>query len=1120
MRRTLILTGILLMAFSSLIAGNGSPLADPRAIVIWENARITVLTDRLLRLEWSENSVFEDSASLTFVNRKMPVPAFTCSLEKGWHILRTDWLELAYKEGGGRFNGKNTRITLTALEPKTVWHPGLDDNQNLKGTTRTLDETEGAETVTLEPGIISRSGWAVVDDSGTPLLSEESLPWAAERQAGKGYQDIYFFGYGHDYRQALQDFTLVAGRIPLPPRYTFGYWWSRYWTYSDTELRALVQDFKEQKLPLDVLVIDMDWHETFGLSLRQPQFDAVGERKGWTGYTWNKKLFPDPEGFLDWAHAQGLKVALNLHPASGITSAEDKYESFRAAFDPESKAKYTYNYALEDSAWARAYLDTIIHPLEKQGVDLWWLDWQAWRESRKVKGLSNTFWLNHVFFTDAQSQGQKRPLILHRWGGLGNHRYQIGFSGDTFISWKSLEYLPYFTATAGNVGYGYWSHDIGGHMGEAGTPELYLRWLQYGVFSPILRTHATKNNELERRVWMFPELGDAMKEALLLRHALVPYIYSQARKCTDTGISLCRPLYWDEPESVEAYDNPDDYYFGDDLLACPVTQPTDADGLVVKDIWLPKGKWFDTVHGALIEGGQKVTLDYALDEIPLFARAGAVIPKISAEQQVSENPDAYILDVYPGADGGCEIYEDDGVSQGYLQGIFATFDISQKQERKRLCLNISERRGTYPGMKDAIAWKLRFIHRLAPSYVRVNGADIPFSKEEKQGCWSYDGETLSVVVSLAPCSAREAVSCELSFVSFAEEDFAALDWLPGILHRLPEVTRLMKDEVNRLDPIANIPVALQEYGSLPSRLAYFPSQAVDEIHAFHKGFLDGLARSVTELEGGDKAVLRRCLRLISYKPCAAPQPRINIEPAESDTSCVVRISAGKVTVANSLTYREGKPKQEIRFTLDGSEPDASSGLYSKHFRLARTAVVTARAYLPGLLPSLSEQKVFHLDWAEKVSYAHPCSQKYPGSGALALADGTFGSQYDYKRDWVGWEGADAIVTCKLKREMRVREISVRFLRDQNVWIFHPLSVSIEVSSDGRNYQSVLQKNLPYSADQFDTTDILTVSAKMDVPRSCKYLRVKAENIGVCPYWHRGDGGKAWVFMDEIIIDGE
>jgi alpha-glucosidase len=216
-------------------------------------------------------------------------------------------------------------------EKKIVWKPGTEDAGNLLGTARTLDTVRGS--VKLEPGLISRDGWTVIDDSNRALFDSTDFaftqgeqspwPWVILRPAGDR-QDWYFFGYGHDYKRALYDFTRVAGKIPLPPRFAFGAWWSRYWSYTDQEFEQLIQEFHTHDTPLDVLVMDIDWHPTFSEVAGNNKLDASGHKLGWTGYSWNKLLFPDPTQFLADMHEQGLKTTLNIHPASGVQPWEDR----------------------------------------------------------------------------------------------------------------------------------------------------------------------------------------------------------------------------------------------------------------------------------------------------------------------------------------------------------------------------------------------------------------------------------------------------------------------------------------------------------------------------------------------------------------------------------------------------------------------------------------------------------------------------------------------------------------------------------------------------------------------------------------------------------------------------
>ena len=464
MKRFLALLTALACTLSPAIADN--PKADAKAVVTSGNARFTVLTPQLIRMEWSADGQFEDRATLTFVNRETPVPEFKVRESKSKLTITTPALTLTYLKNG-KFSDKNLKAVFTLNGKEVVWTPGMENPQNLLGTTRTLDGADGSKLKEpMEQGILSRAGWSLIDDSQRHVLTPDGSEWEewVEARPEGDRQDLYLFAYGHDYKQALADYALVAGRAPMPPKYTLGYWWSRYWQYSDNEFVDLVNKLKSMDVPIDVLIVDMDWHETWGLRKSNSPKDEYGQRIGWTGYTWQKELFPSPANFLKWTENEELKVALNLHPASGIQPYEAVYDDFTKEYGWSEKGK-SVPFKIDERKWADAYFKTVLEPMERDGVDFWWLDWQQWKESKYTPGLSNTFWLNHTFFNHAERQNPGlRPFIYHRWGGLGSHRYPLAFSGDTYATWPMLAYLPYFTATASNVNYGWWGHDIGGHM--------------------------------------------------------------------------------------------------------------------------------------------------------------------------------------------------------------------------------------------------------------------------------------------------------------------------------------------------------------------------------------------------------------------------------------------------------------------------------------------------------------------------------------------------------------------------------------------------------------------------------------------------------------------------------
>jgi alpha-glucosidase len=841
-----------------MFAQSNNPLADPKAIVMLDSARFTILTPQLIRMEWSADGKFEDHASLVFINRTLPVPKFSSSVEKGWLKIETENLTLRYKQRSGKFDKRNLSIQYTLNGKKCEWNPGVKDTANLKGTTRTLDGVDGS--TDLEPGLLSRDGWTIVDDSERPLFDSSDWQWVQPRSAGDR-QDWYFFGYGHEYKKALYNFTQIAGKIPIPPRFAFGLWWSRYWAYTDDELKELVDEFEQQGIPLDVLVVDMDWHKTFNLRWAKQPKDQAGLPLGWTGYTWDSTYFPDPTGFLAWCASKGLKVPLNLHPASGIQPHEEHYPEMAKAMGIDPATKKYVPFDIVDKKFATNYMNFIIRPLERQGVNFWWLDWQQWGTT-KIKGVTPTWWLNYVFFTDMERQGTDRPLLFHRWGGLGNHRYEIGFSGDVISSWESLEFESYFTPTAANVGYGYWSHDIGGHIPGVVSPEMYTRWIQFGVFSPIIRTHTTKNPAAERRIWAYPpKYASAMRNAILLRYAMVPYIYAAAREAYETGVSICRPMYYDYPENDESYDYKNQYMFGDDILVAPIATALTVDSTFApKKIWLPDGEWIEWFTGNRFRGPAVIDRKFTLGEIPAYVKASSIIPMQPSNVRAGGKPiePTLVLTIFPGDSGSCRVYEDQGNSQGYKSGEFAWMNVRQVRGKDgKIQINISPVEGIYPGMAQRRSYRIRIPGSLPPEKVMVNGS-TELNYEPCDTCvgWRYVGDTLMTVITLPQFPTDQEVTVEVSSPRVTAHIDSLTNGFTGKITRLRVVMNLLDGQwPHEWSP--DILVAAEQTGN---RIELKPSTALKELETFDANIPE-ILKQVKALDI-DSTTARRAMRYL------------------------------------------------------------------------------------------------------------------------------------------------------------------------------------------------------------------------------------------------------------------
>ena len=630
---------------------------EKQAVVKGEKYRFTVLTKALIRMEYSDKGIFVDQPTQTVVNRDFPVPEFSVKETEDMLEIITSCLRVRYDKKKFSPTGLSIRVTGQPGAGSAVWNYG-DKPVDLGGTARTLDEADGS--IPLESGILSAHGWSLLDDSSSLLLNEKG--WIQKREDKEG-TDLYFFGYGRDYLNNLKDYHVLTGKVPLLPRFAFGNWWSRYYKYTEKSYLELMDRFKKEDIPFSVAVIDMDWH----LVDIDPKYGT-----GWTGYTWNREFFPDPEGFMENLHGRGMKVTLNVHPADGVRAFEECYPAFAEYMGVDEKAEEPVLFQVGNPDFMKGYFELIHHPLEKQGVDFWWIDWQQGSNSG-VEGLDPLWMLNHYHYLDNCKNGN-RGMIFSRYAGPGSHRYPIGFSGDTVISWESLDFQPFFTANASNIGYGWWSHDIGGHMMGIKDDEMAVRWLQFGVFSPILRLHSTCSEFNGKEPWRYNRMAEqVMKDFLRLRHKLIPYLYSMNVRASVEDIPLVQPMYYHNPLEGEAYQVPNQYYFGSQMVVCPITTPVNkGSGMAVFHAWLPEGKWVDLFTGLIYEGGRRVDLYREIDKIPVLVKSGGIIPMDGRHSgNEIDNPEYLEIYVCPGSDGEFTLWEDDGRESGFCRESWA-----------------------------------------------------------------------------------------------------------------------------------------------------------------------------------------------------------------------------------------------------------------------------------------------------------------------------------------------------------------------------------------------------------------------------------------------------------------
>lgn len=608
--------------------------------------RISILTERLIRFEYDEEGRFVDSQTQLVLNRDFQKTVdFRVKDEEGMLEIHTPYLSLYYDKQPFSTKGLYIQLAGNYTTYGSRWYYG-EEYETLPGTCQTLDQVDGG--TELGKSILSKTGFATLEDSDTSLLLDDG----SLQPKGHDSQDFYFFGYGRDYEEALQDYFQLTGYPPLLPRFALGNWWSRFWRYTEESYLSLVNTFQAHKIPLSVAVIDMDWHVT----------DVPAKYgTGWTGYTWNKKLFSDPERFMKRLHEEGLKVSLNVHPADGVRAFEAAYPAVAEAMHLNTELEEVAQFDLMNEEFRAAYFGILHRQLEKEGVDFWWIDWQQGTKN-KMATIDPLLLLNHYHYLDNQKQTGS-GLILSRYAGPGSHRYPLGFSGDTYITWESLEFQPYFTNSASNIGYTWWSHDIGGHMGGSKDEELLLRWLQFGVFSPVNRLHSSCSAFTSKEPWMLSKTGEEIASTWLrFRHQLLPYLYTMNVLTHEKGQALLRPMYYLYPNEEASYHVPNQYFFGDQLMVAPITEHTDATYQSAKvKVWFPKGIWYDFFTDVAYKGDIEMPIFRKKDTMPVFAKAGAIIPMDADGCKFGVDlPAAMTWHIFPGPSNQFQLVEDDG----------------------------------------------------------------------------------------------------------------------------------------------------------------------------------------------------------------------------------------------------------------------------------------------------------------------------------------------------------------------------------------------------------------------------------------------------------------------------
>lgn len=630
-------------------------LANPKSIIKGDKYRITILTSRLIRFEYNESGIFEDRATENIFNRRFEVPKFDVMEDASMITIVGDLFKIFYIKNtsfrGTRVNPvSNLKVEFLENDepgtPNKYWYYGMSEVKNYGAPGF---ETMDGKKVDLSKALFSLDGFVTIDDSKSMVIGEDGVFYDRETDG----IDVYLFIYMDDFSRCLADYYRVTGFTPLIPRYALGNWWSRNYKYGDRKLEDLITRFKENKIPVSTIILNHDWH------IRNEKKNVN------TGFTFNTSIFSNPANTVKLLHDNNIKLGLTINPFEGFTNIDYAYNETVKYIKPEKDGVIPFN--VYDPKVIDVYLKFYIHQLDNLGVDFYFIDYA---DKSKAKELSL---LKHYQYYDMMRIAGRRPLLYGYNSCMVPHRYSILYSGKSVVSWDTLRKIPLFNINSTNNGVAWWSHDIGGYHNGVEDNELFIRFVQLGVFSPILKLSSETGKYYKREPWRWDiKTYDITKDYLQLRHRLIPYIYSEAYRLSRFGTPLLYPLYYTNPHM---YDDPlyhNEYYFGSELFISPILNSKDLImDRVIHKFYIPDGTWYDFITGKKFPGNRRYVSFFRDQDYPVFVKMGAIIPMAYGDDIYSTKPPKNMeIQIFPGKSNNYVMYEDDGETNLYLKNNF------------------------------------------------------------------------------------------------------------------------------------------------------------------------------------------------------------------------------------------------------------------------------------------------------------------------------------------------------------------------------------------------------------------------------------------------------------------
>jgi alpha-D-xyloside xylohydrolase len=744
-----VLLGLLFLTSTPSLFGQWLPLNSVTSVEPQPDGLVLTLQNGYLRFQVCSDSIVHIIYSL---ERQVPERADFLVVKKTWRhaaftlqpddpktialataklkivVTRADSSIIFYDAAGRKLTQENTRtLTPTEVNAEKTYHSerftsmwdtqeafyGLGQHQagvmNLRGESADISQDN---TNISTPLLLSSNGYGIFWNNGSRSRFNNRFVHALYISSEVADSIDYYFLYGPEFDALVAAYRELTGQAPLFGKWAYGYWQCKNRYDSQQQLEAIAQKYRDLHIPLDNIVQDWFWWNVMG----EPVFN---------------KNYPDPKGMIETLHKEHVHLMISVwpffRPGSPVYDDMDKRGYFiaktqAAGFHPAGMAIYdAFNSRAREYYWK-----LMNDALFKIGVDAWWLD----TTEPETEGLETNLLVTHkvalgngaryanefplltttgVYEGQRAASDQKRVFILTRSGYAGIQRNAAAlWSGDVDPNWETFRRQIPAGLNLSVAGIPYWTTDIGGFVAanpdDPSYRELYIRWFQFGAFCPIFRAHGTRTTN-ENEIWSYgPEAQKVLIEYDKLRYRIMPYIYSLAWKTTNDGYTILRPLVMDFRSDTRAQNVADQFLFGPAILVNPVTEP----GAQTRHLYLPDATWYDFWTGSPMKGARTVDVPAPIDRLPLFVRAGSILPLGPDIEYAAEKPaDPIELRVYRGADGAFTLYEDENDNYNYEKSAHATIPLQWDDAAQRL--TIGDRAGSFPGMPESRTFRIVFV---------------------------------------------------------------------------------------------------------------------------------------------------------------------------------------------------------------------------------------------------------------------------------------------------------------------------------------------------------------------------------------------------------------------------